>query len=341
MNNSAMPLRLTVVFAASGDRNSIPTDATTETLNGGKASFVVGFPPITRIALSSGGKPPQGQDFNGIFYESFLRHQWNQAGGGYPFDSAYAAAIGGYPKGAVVPFSTLDGLWLNTLNSNNGTPENTGGVASGWVPVSSYGISSITASGSANITLTALQASRPEIVISGVLTGNIYLFFPPWIKKWKVTNNTSGGFNVVCKTIGGSNTATLYPAGRGHIHCDGTNVYFVDATSGPGQSGGLFFGNGARLAWGYTDANCNVAGADGEYETDNIFVTPTFTTSDGVFGFNTICSVKVMPIDISGVGQNERSWLMGSTFSGSGFSFRSACKTQNATIRTRWEVIGF
>lgn len=44
MNNSAMPLRLTVVFAASGDRNSIPTDATTETLNGGKASFDVGFP---------------------------------------------------------------------------------------------------------------------------------------------------------------------------------------------------------------------------------------------------------------------------------------------------------
>lgn len=74
MNNSAMPLRLTVVFAASGDRNSIPTESTSETLSDGKASFDVGFPPLTRIALSSGGKPPQGQDFNGIFYESFLRH---------------------------------------------------------------------------------------------------------------------------------------------------------------------------------------------------------------------------------------------------------------------------
>lgn len=114
MNNSAMPLRLTMVFAASGDRNSIPTESTSETLSDGKASFDVGFPPVTRIALSSGGKPPQGQDFNGIFYESFLRHQWSQAGGGYPFDSSYATAIGGYPKGAIVPFSTLDGLWLNT-----------------------------------------------------------------------------------------------------------------------------------------------------------------------------------------------------------------------------------
>lgn len=341
MNNTSMPTRLSVVFSESGERNTIPTESSSETLNNGRASYDVGFPPITRISLSSGGKPPQGQDFNGIFYESFLRHQWVQAGGGYPYDASFSSVIGGYPKGAIIPLSTLDGLWLNTKNNNNGTPESVGGSPTGWVPALSYGAETITASGSSNITLTALQASRKEIIISGALTGNIYLIFPSWVMEWKVTNKTTGGFNIACKTLTGDKTATLYPAGRGKIRCDGENIYFVDATSGPGQSGGILLGNGARLAWGYTDANCTVASTDGVYETENVYVKPTFTTSDGTFGFNTICSVKVIPVDIAGAGQNERSWLMDWTFSGPGFSFRSACKTQNASIRTRWEVIGF
>lgn len=341
MNSSDIPDRYTKAFSVNGNKNPIPTDSSTTTLGNGEATFDSGFPPLTMTAISAGGIPPDGKDMNGILYSVTIKQQWNDAGMGYPFNSSFSSAIGGYPKGSTIPFSSLDGVWLNTINNNNTPPENSGGVTSGWVPATSYGVSSITASGPTNITLTALQASRDEIIISGALTGNVYLFFPAWIKKWRVTNNTSGGFNVVCKTISGSNTATLYPMGRGIIRCDGANIYFADATSGPGQTGGFIFGNGARLAWGYTDANCTVPGNDGEYETENILVTPSFTTSDGIFNFNSICSVKVIPVDIAGVGQNERSWIMDSTFQGGGFSFRSACKTQNATIRTRWEVIGF
>lgn len=341
MNSTDIPDRFTKAFSINGNKNTIPTDSSTSTLGNGEATFDSGFPPLTMTAISAGGIPPDGKDVNGILYSVTLKQQWCDAGMSYPFNASFATAISGYPRGATIPFSTLDGLWLNTSNNNSLTPENNGLTTSGWVPAISYGSSSIVASGASNITLTTLQASRPSVVISGTLTANIYLFFPPWVKEWRVTNSTSGGFNVVCKTIAGSNTATLYPAGRGNIRCDGTNVYFVDATSGPGQSGGLLLGNGARLAWGYTDANCTIAGIDGDYETENVFVAPSFTTSDGVFGFNNICSAKVFPVDVGGAGQNERSWLMDQTLSGSGFSFRSACKTQNATIRTRWEVIGF
>lgn len=341
MNSSDIPSRYLKAFSVNGNKNSIPINSSTTTLGNGEATFDSGFPPLTMTAISAGGIPPDGKDVNGILYSVTLKQQWLDAGMSYPFSSDFSTAIGGYPKGAAIPFSSFDGVWLNTINNNASTPENTGESPSGWVPVSSYGISTIVASGSSNITLTALQASRKEIIINGSLTSNVYLFFPPWINSWRVTNNTTGGFNVVCKTIGGSNTATLYPVGRGEIRCDGSNIFFVNATSGPGQAGGMLLGNGARLAWGYTDAICSVSGIDGEYETENVYVNPSFITSDGTFGFNIICSVKVTPVDVGGSGQNERSWLMDQTLAGSGFSFRSACKTQNASIRTRWEVIGF
>ncbi|MHB3599734.1 hypothetical protein ACYBXJ_29055 [Klebsiella pneumoniae] len=73
MNNSAMPSRLTVVFSASGDKNTIPVNSTPETLADGLAAMDSGFPPLTRIALSAGGKPPKGQDFNGIFNDAYTR----------------------------------------------------------------------------------------------------------------------------------------------------------------------------------------------------------------------------------------------------------------------------
>ncbi|MHB3293450.1 hypothetical protein ACYBV0_28860 [Klebsiella pneumoniae] len=73
MNNSAMPSSLTVVFSASGDKNTIPVNSTPETLADGLAAMDSGFPPLTRIALSAGGKPPKGQDFNGIFNDAYTR----------------------------------------------------------------------------------------------------------------------------------------------------------------------------------------------------------------------------------------------------------------------------
>ncbi|HBR1819110.1 hypothetical protein [Klebsiella pneumoniae] len=130
MNNSAMPSRLTVVFSASGDKNTIPVNSTPETLADGLAAMDSGFPPLTRIALSAGGKPPKGQDFNGIFNDAYTRLQWEQAGGFYTFDSAFSAAIGGYPKGAILINSARDGFWQSTIENNTTNPD-AGGA--GWI----------------------------------------------------------------------------------------------------------------------------------------------------------------------------------------------------------------
>ncbi|EIV2267563.1 glycine-rich domain-containing protein [Klebsiella pneumoniae] len=134
MNNSAMPSSLTVVFSASGDKNTIPVNSTPETLADGLAAMDSGFPPLTRIALSAGGKPPKGQDFNGIFNDAYTRLQWEQAGGFYTFDSAFSAAIGGYPKGAILINSARDGFWQSTIENNTTNPD-AGGI--GWINYSS------------------------------------------------------------------------------------------------------------------------------------------------------------------------------------------------------------
>ncbi|RDG78224.1 hypothetical protein DWA41_16365, partial [Klebsiella pneumoniae] len=134
MNNSAMPSRLTVVFSASGDKNTIPVNSTPETLADGLAAMDSGFPPLTRIALSAGGKPPKGQDFNGIFNDAYTRLQWEQAGGFYTFDSAFSAAIGGYPKGAILINSARDGFWQSSIENNTTNPD-AGGI--GWINYSS------------------------------------------------------------------------------------------------------------------------------------------------------------------------------------------------------------
>lgn len=134
MNNSAMPSRLTVVFSASGDKNTIPVNSTSETLADGLASMDSGFPPLTRIPLSAGGKPPRGQDFNGIFSDIYTRLQWNQSGGCYPFDAAFSAAIGGYPKGAILINSSRDGYWQSIVDNNTTNPDS-GGL--GWISSSS------------------------------------------------------------------------------------------------------------------------------------------------------------------------------------------------------------
>ncbi|TCW09241.1 tail collar domain [Raoultella sp. BIGb0138] len=223
MNNSAIPSRLTVVFSASGDKNTIPVNSTSETLADGLAAMDSGFPPLTRIALSAGGKPPQGQDFNGIFNDVYTRLQWSDAGMGYPFNAAFSTAISGYPKGAIVPASDYSGQWLNLSNGNSNNPESASGAMTGWVPQDSYGITSITGLAASSVVLSSLQAAKERIILTGALTANINLVFPAWIKVWVVHNNCTGPYSVTCKTASG-NGVVVIPGLVSRIFCDGTNI---------------------------------------------------------------------------------------------------------------------
>lgn len=113
------PAQLTTAFAHAGLKNDIPQATTGSNL----ASFEEGFPVITMQAIADGGMPPQGQDFNGMFYTLTDIARYAQAGGLYPFDKEFCTAIGGYPLGAIL--TSLDGakLYINQVNGNTNNPD--------------------------------------------------------------------------------------------------------------------------------------------------------------------------------------------------------------------------
>ncbi|WP_196796387.1 hypothetical protein [Yersinia massiliensis] len=220
MQNSSIPTRMPVPFANSGVKQTIPIDSQIG-IEGGRASFTDGFPPLTRIPLTAGGIPPYGTDFNGVLNAITDSIRWANAGGGYLYDSAFSSLVSGYPKGARLINSTYTGYWLNTTEGNTIAPES--GITTGWVPDKNHGVTSITGLAGANVTLTALQASNDRITLSGTLTANINLVFPSWLSKWIVTNNCTGNFTVTCKTASGSGVAI--PVGTtAVVFSDGTNI---------------------------------------------------------------------------------------------------------------------
>lgn len=222
MNSSDTPSRITKAFGVNGLRNAIATDSSTATDSNGVATFDKGFPEVTMQPLSAGGIPPSGKDFNGVFYSTTLQQQWYNAGMTYPFSADFATAVSGYPKGAIVPSSTLTGQWLNLNESNGTSPESSTGASTGWVPINNYGITQITLS-SSSVVLSSLQAAKDRIILSGTLTSNVNLIFPSWIKSWVVHNNCTGNFTVNCKTAAGSGVIVI-PGLVSRIFCDGINL---------------------------------------------------------------------------------------------------------------------
>lgn len=120
------PNKILVPFADSGLKNSIPANANNTT---GKAGFDKGFPERTMLPKVSGGIPPSGMDFNGILYDITSAIRYMQAGGKPTYDAAFAAAIGGYPSGAVLIGDDGVSVFQNAVAGNETDP-NSGGA--GW-----------------------------------------------------------------------------------------------------------------------------------------------------------------------------------------------------------------
>lgn len=129
MQASNAPSKSPVPFAESGSKNTIPV-ASQIGVTPGLASFTDGFPPLTMTPLVAGGIPPKGMDFNGILYFLSAAVRWSQAGGRYTFDAAFATAVGGYPKGAVLAAASGNGSWLNLVDNNTSNPDSGG---ANWV----------------------------------------------------------------------------------------------------------------------------------------------------------------------------------------------------------------
>jgi hypothetical protein len=132
MQDSDVPIRLPIPFGQSAGGAFIRTIPTASQIGvtPGAASLTDGFPPLTATPIGAGGVPPSVKDMNGILYEVSGWSRWVAAGGPIFWEAAFSAAIGGYPKSAIVASPVTFGTyWLSTVENNVTNPD-AGGA--GW-----------------------------------------------------------------------------------------------------------------------------------------------------------------------------------------------------------------
>lgn len=98
------PTAIKFPVAAQGNKNTIPLNPTGTQ----KASIIGGFPDITMTSIADGGIPPEGKDFNGLFYLATDYKAFLQNGGVITFNQIVSDLIGGYPQDAVLIYYKSD-----------------------------------------------------------------------------------------------------------------------------------------------------------------------------------------------------------------------------------------
>lgn len=236
MNFSDIPSRILKAFGVNGLRNTIANDSSSTTDNNGVATFDKGFPPITMQPLSAGGLPPDGKDVNGVLYAVSLQQRWANAGMGYSFNQEFSDAVTGYPRGSILLNSTGNGNWLSLTDNNQTPPEPLPGAT--WVPLNSYGYTTVSGFSSSTVMLNAVQASKDRIILTGDISSNINLVLPLWLKSWTIVNRCTGNFSIICKTQSGTgvsipngSTAKVYGDGADILTEFGTAAYKSVGTS--------------------------------------------------------------------------------------------------------------
>ena len=257
MQSTNIPSKIPLPFAyaaGSSYKNTIPT-ASQIGITNGKASLTDGFPPLTFQALSSGGVPPFGADFNGILNEITAIQQWQNAGGFFPYDSAFATAIGGYPKYAILQSSTGQGLWISVYDNNMSNPDVD---PAQWDPLSNfYGTVTIPVT-STTMNLTAQQCAYGILIITGTLTGNTSISVDNFQKSWIVVNRTTGSYNLYVQANAGLGV-NIAQNQSSYVYCDGTNLYYANSaqvSSFNGRVGSVSLNaTDVTTALGYTPVN--------------------------------------------------------------------------------------
>lgn len=128
------PKLLSKVWAALGLKNDIPDSRKTGIPNE-SATYEEGFPQITMTPIALGGKAPSGKDMNGILNELSAHTVYQNQGGVYKFDSAFAEKIGGYSKGSLLINNKLDKLFISLVDKNK-TDFNSQDFSGKWEVVS-------------------------------------------------------------------------------------------------------------------------------------------------------------------------------------------------------------
>lgn len=204
----APPKLLEAVAAGAG--GSFITNPMPEAPTGTNAASIQGgFPPKTMQNELAGGLPPLGQDMNGFLFLISSHTLWVEAGQRYLYDVDVSTAIGGYPIGTQLGMSDGSGAWLNIAAANTTNPD-TGGA--GWVPIESYGFTTVPVTGG-TVTLTRAQSRRGVIILTGALTSNQTINLPALVQEWLIINGTTGGFTTTVKTVAGGSSGVTVPQG--------------------------------------------------------------------------------------------------------------------------------
>lgn len=149
-----------------------------------------------------------------------------------------------------------------------GTIENTG---RSLLDTAIAGSISLSVAGSANVTLTtadggADQSRNANYTFTGVLTGNINVFWPIYCRSFSVFNNTTGAFTLTAAVTGTPGTTVVVPQGTTMVLIsDGTNIRqrVVGAVGGTGGTLTLPAGPDTLVARATTDTltNKSISGA--------------------------------------------------------------------------------
>jgi hypothetical protein len=202
MQLSNIPAKIAAIFAASGIKNTIPLTSAGDTLPN-NASYDVGFPAITLTPIPSGGLPPLGADFNGIFNEITGVSNWSSAGGLFPYDATFSAQVDGYPKGATLLKSIGYGMWQSNTDNNTTNPD-TGGA--GWIDPNSLSGAVVGNTRNLKMAITSASASisvtADEIIVENVLGG-----IPAKLSSFNKT------LNLATIGVGGMDTGTAPVSG--------------------------------------------------------------------------------------------------------------------------------
>ncbi|QHJ85297.1 MAG: hypothetical protein [Bacteriophage sp.] len=127
MSNPA--IMIYVPFALNGNKNIIQVTRQ-ENQDQEDATWSEGYPNITMIKQSAGGKAPKGLDMNGVLYAMSSDIVHRQSGKQMLFDAEYATNIGGYAKGSLLQSTDLSRFWISTVDGNTTDPDSA--TASGW-----------------------------------------------------------------------------------------------------------------------------------------------------------------------------------------------------------------
>jgi hypothetical protein len=224
MSGQPTPPIITEPFAKNAAAPYIENPVPLTSATPGRASFDLGFPPITMTPVIAGGIPPFGQDVNGILYMVTAHIAALQAGQPYLYNATVAADIAGYAKGTILGMADGTGLWINQTNGNSTDPD-AGGA--GWQPMYRYGYTTLSGLTGGVRTVTPLEATSRVIVLAGLLVANLQVVLPGNLQDWLIVNTTSGAFATTVQTAAG--TGVVVPQGGFgapvEVYGDGTNIY--------------------------------------------------------------------------------------------------------------------